>query len=529
MLNTKTLRYIIFGLFTVALALSPLITNMVLGNIVINGPVYKGIIANKDILADVAPPSLYVIQSYLEVAKLMADSAGGTKMVATDAGSNRLTELKNGYKEKLALYTSDPYISAETKGLLAKESNEQVVAFYNAVEQDFLPAVRASNPADALAAFAKVEAAYDAHAIIAEGIIAAALKNIPIEESKVAATVTNSLWSVAAASVILVLLANAAIFYFARLTLGPLDRITENLASGAESSSDAADEVAEGMQQLAEGASEAASAVEETSSSLEQMSSMLQGTANNTVKAKALVSEAHMAAQNGSATMGEMTTAMQSIAQSSAEVAKIVKSIDEIAFQTNILALNAAIEAARAGEAGAGFAVVADEVRSLAQRSSAAAHETAEKIQAAILNSHNGSQSLVKLGESFAAIAEKVNQTDSLENEIAEAAKEQSQGVAQISVAIVQMGKVAARNAGNAETAAGAAEELSAQAKQQMGLADELRGVTGTTAPAKHKARGGGAAQAEWQSPRQLKDQQQPARKALALKDSGADKHFKDQ
>ena len=531
MLNTKTLRYIIFALFTLALAVSPVITNMVLNEIKIHGPIYESIISDKDLIADILPPPVYVIESYLEATKLMAASEGATKMVATDAAVNRLAELQAQYKDRLAVWAADPHLSAETKSLLAKDSNEQVVAFYDAVEKDLLPALRASNPADAAAAFATVSAAYEAHRVVINNIVAKALADLPIEEAAVVAAVSNSLWRVAAASAILVLLANAVIWYFARLTFGPLDRITENLASGAEHSSVAADQVAQASQQLAEGASEAAAAVEETSSSLEQMSSMLQSTANNTVKAKALVSEAHMAAQNGSATMSEMTTAMQSIAQSSAEVAKIVKSIDEIAFQTNILALNAAIEAARAGEAGAGFAVVADEVRSLAQRSSAAAHETAEKIEAAILNSRNGSQSLVKLGESFAAIAEKVNQTDSLVNEIAEAAKEQSQGVGQISVAIVQMGKVSARNAGNAETTAGAAEELSAQAKQQMSLAEELRGVTGSAAAPARRLRSAGAdaAHAEWQSPRQLKDQQQPARKALALKDSDADKHFKDQ
>ena len=145
-------------------------------------------------------------------------------------------------------------------------------------------------------------------------------------------------------------------------------------------------------QTLASGASEQAASVEETSASLEEISSMIRSTADNAEKAKALAGEAHAVAQTGSRTMVEMTQAMAAIDTSSAEVAKIVKNIDEIAFQTNILALNAAVEAARAGEAGAGFAVVADEVRSLAQRSAAAAKETADKIEAAIASSRNGSQ-----------------------------------------------------------------------------------------------------------------------------------------
>src|SRR4029077_15676524 len=119
-------------------------------------------------------------------------------------------------------------------------------------------------------------------------------------------------------------------------------------------------------------------------------SSMIRSTADNAEKAKALEGEAHSVAQAGSRTMVEMTQAMAAIDTSSAEVAKIVKNIDEIAFQTNILALNAAVEAARAGEAGAGFAVVADEVRSLAQRSAQAAKETGGIIQDSIDSAQDG-------------------------------------------------------------------------------------------------------------------------------------------
>jgi methyl-accepting chemotaxis protein len=211
---------------------------------------------------------------------------------------------------------------------------------------------------------------------------------------------------------------------------------------------------------------------------------MIHSTANNALQAKNMASEAQNAAQSGSATMVEMTAAMKSIEVSSGEVAKIVKSIDEIAFQTNILALNAAVEAARAGEAGAGFAVVADEVRSLAQRSAAAANETAEKIEAAILNSRNGSLSLIKVGESFKKIGEKVRQTDAFVAEIAMAAKEQALGIEQISSAIVQMSKVTQSSASNAEQSASAAEELSAQAGVHKGLTERLREIVGISGDA---------------------------------------------
>ena len=232
-------------------------------------------------------------------------------------------------------------------------------------------------------------------------------------------------------------------------------------------------------QTLASGASEQASSVEETSTSLEEMSSMIRATAENAEKAKGLASESRSVADMGSKTMSEMTSAMAAIDASSAEVAKIVKNIDEIAFQTNILALNAAVEAARAGEAGAGFAVVADEVRSLAQRSAAAAKETAEKIEVAIANSRKGSQCTSKVEESLVQIAEKVTSTDALIADIATAAREQAQGIEQINVAIAQLDKVSQSNSASAEESASAAEELDAQAETLKDQVAKLRQLVG--------------------------------------------------
>jgi methyl-accepting chemotaxis protein len=187
-------------------------------------------------------------------------------------------------------------------------------------------------------------------------------------------------------------------------------------------------------------------------------------------------------AQAGSRTMIEMTQAMAAIDASSAEVAKIVKNIDEIAFQTNILALNAAVEAARAGEAGAGFAVVADEVRSLAQRSAAAAKETADKIEAAIASSRNGTQSCNKVRESLTQITDKVSCTDSLVGDIATAAREQAEGIEQIHTAITQMDQVTQSNSASAEESASAAEELDAQAASLKDMVGQLRQLVGGAA-----------------------------------------------
>ncbi|MFM1768063.1 MAG: hypothetical protein RJA22_592, partial [Verrucomicrobiota bacterium] len=232
-------------------------------------------------------------------------------------------------------------------------------------------------------------------------------------------------------------------------------------------------------QTLSSAASQQAASVEETSASLEEMSSMIQATADHAQNAKSLASETRVDAEGGSRTMVEMVEAMAGIDASSAQVAKIVKDIDELAFQTNILALNAAVEAARAGEAGAGFAVVADEVRSLAQRSAAAARETADKIEAAMASSRKGLASTDRVGGALRQILERVASTDSLVGGMATTAREQALGIKQINEAIVQIDKASQSNASNAEETAAAAEQVDAQGEALDELVGRLRLLVG--------------------------------------------------
>jgi methyl-accepting chemotaxis protein len=177
--------------------------------------------------------------------------------------------------------------------------------------------------------------------------------------------------------------------------------------------------------------------------------------------------------------MQAMNTAMEAIKVSSDDIAKIIKTIDEIAFQTNILALNAAVEAARAGEAGMGFAVVADEVRNLAQRSAQAAKETAGKIEGAIAKTGQGVDISSKVAKTLNEIVTKARQVDELVAEVASASREQTQGITQINTAVGQMDKVTQSNAANAEESAAAAEELNAQASVMKESVTELLKLVG--------------------------------------------------
>ncbi|MFO1476865.1 MAG: methyl-accepting chemotaxis protein [Verrucomicrobiota bacterium] len=241
-----------------------------------------------------------------------------------------------------------------------------------------------------------------------------------------------------------------------------------------EQTSGAAREISRGSQSLAEGASEQAASIQETSASLEELSSMTRRNAENANKANELAKEARAAAERGVADMNAMSGAMDAIKASSDDISRIIKTIDEIAFQTNILALNAAVEAARAGEAGMGFAVVADEVRNLAQRSAQAAKETASKIESAIVNSAQGVEINSKVAVVLNEIVGKARQVDELAAEVANASREQTQGISQINIAVGEMDKVTQASAANAEESAAASEELSAQALAMKDAVDDL-------------------------------------------------------
>jgi methyl-accepting chemotaxis protein len=245
---------------------------------------------------------------------------------------------------------------------------------------------------------------------------------------------------------------------------GALQAITGTLGSSSEQVSAAASQVSASSQTLASGASEQAASLEQIGASLEEISSMTKRNADNTTKANALTREARTSADRGSQDMLAMAQSMRDIKSSSDDIGKIIKTIDEIAFQTNILALNAAVEAARAGEAGAGFAVVADEVRALAQRSAQSAKETATKIETAIEKTAQGVTITESVQTSLREIVEKVRVVDELVAEVAQASTEQRQGVEQVALAVAQMDKITQSNAANAEESASASEELSAQA-----------------------------------------------------------------
>ena len=259
----------------------------------------------------------------------------------------------------------------------------------------------------------------------------------------------------------------------------PINRVIEQLGTGADQVATASGQVSSSSQQMAEGASEQASSLEETSASMLEMGSMSRQNADNAREANNLSGQTAEAATTGNEAMTRMSQAIDDIKKSSDETAKIIKTIDEIAFQTNLLALNAAVEAARAGEAGKGFAVVAEEVRNLAMRSAEAARTTNDMIEGSQKNADTGVQVAQEVAESLGTIVASAQKVTGLINEISAASDEQAKGVDQINAAMTQMDSVTQSNASNAEESASASEELNAQAAELKKVVQGLQEIVG--------------------------------------------------
>jgi methyl-accepting chemotaxis protein len=278
-------------------------------------------------------------------------------------------------------------------------------------------------------------------------------------------------------AIFVVLAAGVLVWFLALSVVRSINKIMKNLSGGARQVAAASDQVSASSQTLAQGSGEQAASLEETASSMEEMSSMTRQNADNARLANSLMQEAGKVVAQANISMKELRGAMEKITSASDETAKIIKSIDEIAFQTNLLALNAAVEAARAGEAGAGFAVVADEVRSLAVRAAEAAKNTSDLIEGNLQNIKRGAGLVASTDQAFSQMEENSRKASELVAEIAAASGEQAQGIEQINKAAGEMDRVTQQVAANAEETAASSEELSAQAETLNEMVQELRAM----------------------------------------------------
>ena len=273
----------------------------------------------------------------------------------------------------------------------------------------------------------------------------------------------------------------ALAFFSIRSINATLRQSMGELSQGADELTRAAAQVSTASQELAQGASEQASAIEETSASTHEIATTTQASAASSQSAAGVMQQTTLDVGQANATLDHMLASMNEITESSEKISKIIRVIDDIAFQTNILALNAAVEAARAGESGMGFAVVADEVRNLAQRSAQAAKDTAALIEESITKSGEGRRNLDQVAQSIHRLTGNTLKVKTLVDQVSATSHEQSRGLNQISKGVAEMESVTQRTAAAAEQTASTSQELSAGAVSLRNIVHSLHQLVGGT------------------------------------------------
>ncbi len=489
----------------------------------IGGAAYDKIIQAKDLVADILPPPLYIIEPYLEATK-----AAHLDTPVVDV-KKRMAELRKDYDTRRSFWQGTTLDSA-IRDKLTEASHVYVGKFWVAFDDRLVPSLERQDHAAAMAAYAELTALYQAHRAVIDEIVTSA--NALAE--KVEADASNqgriAIWSVAAVDAALFLLLIAGIVAIIRRLVSPLkilgdslanlssgnltaritqkmppeyrqlqenlntaiDRLNEVIGAVKRSARDvtsASVEISASTTDLSQRTEEQAATLEETAASMEQISSIVKSNADNAVRAAAQAKTTQSVANRGGDIVSSAVSAMAQIEGSSHRISDIISVIDEIARQTNLLALNAAVEAARAGEAGRGFAVVASEVRSLAQRSSQAAKDIKDLITRSSTEVKDGVDLVNRAGQSLGEIVTSIKEVAAIIDDIASASAEQASGIDQINKALTQMDTVTQQNSALVEENASTARSLENQARAMDGHVDffNIGQVAATGVPAQRR------------------------------------------
>ncbi|MEO5340982.1 MAG: methyl-accepting chemotaxis protein [Magnetococcus sp. MYC-9] len=474
-----------FGVVLLLLALVSLVSWKTIETYKVNGSVYQHIVQGKDLLADILPPPLFILEPWGAVLELSAT----TDKQKIEQDAKELARLKKEYDTRHDFWLKER-LEPELMSLMDK-AHRPVMDFFAVALGEFLDHVRAADPEKMRASIEKMDKLYNMHRQATNEVVAYATRRGETAEKESREKVESAVFTIIIGSVMAVLLGMLIAFLVTRGITRPLSScagMLERLANGnlaisctmnrkdelgvlaasisimatklrevigevstaAGQVSVGSNEISDAAQTLSQGATEQAASIEETSSSMEEMSSNIAQNTDNANTTRNIAQKAAKDAADGGLAVGKAVQAMK-------EIASKIGIIEEIARQTNLLALNAAIEAARAGEHGKGFAVVAAEVRKLAERSQTAAGEISHL-----------SASSVEVAEQAGGIINKlvpdIQKTAELIQEIAASSQEQNQGAGQINQAIQQLDHVIQKNAGASEEMAATAEELSAQA-----------------------------------------------------------------
>jgi methyl-accepting chemotaxis protein len=381
-----------------------------------------------------------------------------TELTKLDANAGELSPLANTPETQDFLQTitaGSTRLADFNQRLYQKISSQDTDGAFSILTNQFLPFTN------------QLQTRSDTIANLQKQLMAQEVKSVKAIQAQAIALTFVMLSVCAAVGVVVVLI----VFGINRSLLAT----ATSLSDGAAQIAAAATQVSSSSQSLAQGATEQAAAIEETSASAEEINSMARRSTDSSRATAELVAGSLERVEMANQNLVDMVVAMNDLTESSGKISKIIRVIDEIAFQTNILALNAAVEAARAGEAGMGFAVVAEEVRNLAQRSAKAAKDTADLIEDSIAKTTSSKHKVDQVAVTMRAISEESGRIKILIDGVSQGSEEQSRGIEQIGRAITQIEKVTQNAAANSEESAAAAEELSAQSDTLRELILQLR------------------------------------------------------
>ncbi|MDX2019088.1 MAG: methyl-accepting chemotaxis protein [Deltaproteobacteria bacterium] len=507
-----------FGLAFVGLGVAVVRT---ISDVQVGGDTYREITQYKDLVADILPPPMYVIEAYLE-SQLLAKGLEGP---AFDRSVNKVAELHASYNDRHAFWSSH-LDAGDLKSTFLQQAHEPAMRVFSLIESQLVPACRRHDTPEIAKALAEVSQAYEAHRQVVDRVVVMANAAYTQVETRSMAFVSQRHNTLLMASITVLVVLIVAGTLVGRSIMRPLDetlRLIKEVAEGdgdltkrlseegndelsmlsasfngfmdqlhdimsdvknsAASLSSAAQRVSSSAEQISGGAQEQASSLEETAASLEQITSTVKQNSDNAQQAAQLASSSRNVAEQGGVVVSQAVSAMGEINRASKKIAEIITTIDEIAFQTNVLALNAAVEAARAGEQGRGFAVVATEVGNLSQRSAAAAKEIKALINDAVRLVDDGAGLVNRSGQTLTDIVVSVKRVTDIVGEIAAASKEQTAGVEQVNLAVTQMDSVTQTNAAETEALAETAAGLSRRASEMQMLVNRFKVMESSQAP----------------------------------------------
>ncbi len=475
----------------------------------------------KDVVADILPPPMYLIELRLVLSQAVEGTLDGGE------AKTQFDRLVSEYGQRVEHWTRNPPAGLEQQ-LLGRQ-HEAAQKFIAAARSQIIEPLQAGDVAAARANLPQVHRLYLEHRAGVDDTVVAGNR---FGAASIAAFASAHEWSawvslaVAAVAILLVLSICRLVLRSIQVPVNECTRLARRIADGdlappsaparprrdsigelenalramqqqlarivggvrsnAESVAGASAQIAQGNLDLSQRTEQQASALEETAASMEELGSTVRQNADNAREANQLARSASSVAVQGGEVVGQVVHTMKGINESSRKIADIIGVIDGIAFQTNILALNAAVEAARAGEQGRGFAVVASEVRSLAGRSADAAKEIKTLIGASVERVEQGTALVDRAGITMAEVVTSIKRVTDIMGEISAASVEQSAGVAQVGEAVTQMDRATQQNAALVEQSAAAAESLTHQAQQlvQAVAVFKLDSDTAQAAPA---------------------------------------------